>query len=356
MKYTESGKAVKTVRRIVLWLVLVVAMIPSGSCAELALPPDQLYPAASQAIGPAATPDSNVEVIVNIAPTPTPAPTSEPTPTLQPTPTPRPTFVALPQPANGCRTTGQLNRGTWPSKVFGHKQAYAIYLPPCYDDEDNQTRYPVIYLFHGWPMDENHWIDLGAVAAADRLINSGELPPFIIVLPRGDTEGIYNRTSGGDNSWEGAMVNEFIPYVDANYRTLRQRDYRAIGGISRGGVWALEIAFRHPDLFASVGGHSAALSVNDAAPDFDPIDLASTAPIDSLRIYIDSGNSDWTRDTSAQMSRILDARHIPYTFNISPGDHLDSYWSTQVEAYLKFYAAPWKAEKVAQQLLASPTP
>ena len=158
------------------------------------------------------------------------------------------------------------------------------------------------------------------------------------------------------NQFETFFFDEFLPYIDAHYRTLRQRDDRAIGGISRGGVWALEIAFRHPDLFSSVGGHSAALSVNNAAPDFDPIDLANTAPIDSLRIYIDSGTSDWTRDTTAKMSKIFEARHIPHTFNISPGDHLDSYWSTQVEAYLKFYAAPWKAEKAAQQLLASPTP
>jgi enterochelin esterase-like enzyme len=75
-----------------------------------------------------------------------------------------------------------------------------------------------------------------------------------------------------------------------------------------------------------------------------------------LRFYIDSGDVDWTRSTSAQLSKLLDARHIPHTYAIAPGDHLDSYWSTQVEAYLKFYAAPWKAEKVAQQLLALQTP
>jgi enterochelin esterase-like enzyme len=152
------------------------------------------------------------------------------------------------------------------------------------------------------------------------------------------------------------MVDEFIPYVDKTYRTLRQSSYRAIGGISRGGVWALEIAFRHPELFSSVGAHSAALGVNNAAADFDPFDLARTAPIESLRFYVDSGASDWTRTTSAQLSKLLEARHIPHTYTIAPGDHIDSYWASQVEAYLKFYAAPWKAEKVAQQLLASQTP
>ncbi len=353
----------KHVIRLALWLLLATAIVPLGSCAQLALTPTtELTSLANDAVLDPATPDSQVEVIINVAPTPTPSPTLEPTvePTaLPPAPLPTATMVPLvsrPLPSSDCRSSGQLVHGKWTSEVFGRAQEYAIYLPPCYDAEDNQTRYPVIYLFHGWPMDENHWITLGVVGAADRLIHSGELPPFIIALPRGDKEGIYNRTSGGDTSFEGAMVNEFIPFIDKTYRTLRQSDYRAIGGISRGGVWALEIAFRHPELFSSVGAHSAALGVNNAAADFDPFDLAATAPIESLRFYIDSGASDWTRTTSAQLSKILEARHIPYTYIISPGDHVDSYWSSQIDAYLKFYAAPWKAEKVAEQLLTSQTP
>jgi enterochelin esterase-like enzyme len=352
----ESRIAVKRILRFTLWLLLAAAVVPLGSCAELALPPEQLSPNVEDVRASLeAPPDTSVAVVVNIAPTPTPAPTRESIADPQPAATAEQT-IAQPLPTDGCRLAGQLVRSKWPSEVFGHLQPYAIYLPPCYGDENNQTRYPVIYLFHGWPMDENHWINLGVVSAAERLIGSGELPPFIIVMPRGDTDGIYNHTSGGDNSWEGAMVNELIPYIDRTYRTLRQRDYRAVGGISRGGVWSLEIAFRHPDLFASVGAHSAALSVNLAATDFDPLVLANTAPIDLLRIYIDSGDSDWTRDSSAKLSKLLEARHIPYTFTLGQGDHTDPYWASQVEAYLKFYAAPWKIEKVVQQQLSATAP
>jgi enterochelin esterase-like enzyme len=342
----EDKQVVKRVIRLALWLLMAVAFVPLGSCAQLALPSTTQFAALAGEIAlDPATPDSHVDVIINVAPTPTPAPTRAvaETPTVTPQLTATVTAVtARPSPTASCRANGQVVRGKWASEVFSRSQEYAIYLPPCYDEEGNQARYPVIYLFHGWPMDENHWITIGVAGAADRLINSGELPPFIIALPRGDKEGIYNHTSGGDKSWEGAMVNEFIPFIDRKYRTLRQSDYRAIGGISRGGVWALEIAFRHPELFASVGAHSAALGVNQAAADFDPFDLASTAPIESLRFFIDSGASDWTRTTSAQLSKILEARHIPHTYTTAPGDHLDSYWSTQAEAYLKFYAAPWK--------------
>lgn len=341
----------KSSTKLVLWLMLAAAAVLSSSCAPLAMTPPQ--PAAQTAPLSAA---ADSEIVINIAPTPgavdpaggeiTPAP---PEPTI-----PSRATVAPGAPSgSGCRSGGEVVRGKWPSKVFGGPHDYAIYLPPCYDEENNTARYPVIYLFHGWPMDENHWLNLGIASAAARLINSGELPPFIIALPRGDTEGVYNRTSGGDNSWEAAMIDEFIPYIDRTYRTLRQRDDRAIGGISRGGVWALEIAFRHPDLFASVGAHSAALSVNNAAAGFDPMDLAVTAPIESMRIFIDAGDKDWTRDSARALSKLLDARYIPHTYTIGSGEHVDAYWRSQVDAYLKFYAAPWKAEKLVQQQLNS---
>lgn len=339
----------KSVMKLAVWLLLAAAVIPLGSCANLALSPIQPIVNTSPALDEPAPAPPNAEVIISIAPTPEAV--VESMPTALPTIPARATVAAGASLVTGCRSGGEVVRGKWPSKVFGGPHDYALYLPPCYDEEGNQARYPIIYLFHGWPMDENHWLELGIASAAARLINSGELPPFIIALPRGDREGVYNRTSGGANSWESAMIDEFIPYIERTYRVQRQRDDRAIGGISRGGVWALEIAFRHPELFASVGAHSAALSVNNAAAGFDPLDLAVTAPIEMMRIFIDAGDRDWTRDSARTLSRLLEARYIPHTYTLGVGEHVDSYWKSQVEAYLKFYAAPWKAEKLVQQQL-----
>jgi enterochelin esterase-like enzyme len=326
--------------------MLAVALVLSG-CAELPLPQDKNGPSSDQATGGTG---SQAEVVLNVASTPTSQPTLDPTAVPEPTATP----ILDEAPACG-ETAGQLADGYFPSQVIGRPVYYRIYLPPCYDVSDSEERYPAIYLFHGSPLDETHWINIGAIDAANRLIGSGELPPFIIVLPRGDLDGTFGHSSGGDNSWEGVVVNELIPYIDANYRTKAERDYRAIGGVSRGGVWSLEIAFRHPDMFASVGGHSPALSANLSPAVYDPLVISRDAPIDSLRIYLDAGDNDWTRFSTGELSQILDDRHLPHTFNISPGVHEDSYWSTQVEAYLKFYAAPWKAEEeLARQL--TPTP
>jgi enterochelin esterase-like enzyme len=240
--------------------------------------------------------------------------------------------------------------GYFNSDVIGRRQHYFIYLPPCYD-ANSEVRYPVVYLLHGIPMDERHWLDEGLVETADKLFGSGELPPFIVVMPRGDSS-IYTDTSGGDRSFEGVLVNELIPAIDSRFRTLADAEHRAIGGISRGGVWALEIAFAHPELFAAVGGHSPALAVNRATVDYDPLVLAKSAPIDQLRIFLDAGDRDWTRTETQALSKILAERYIPHTYTVGKGVHDYPYWATQVEAYLRFYGAPWKAEKVIEQLLA----
>ena len=353
--------------RFAVWLLLSVFVLSLSSCAELALPREQLYPQlAASSINP------SEGVIVNIASTPSPAPSLPPTetpdvrptvtpiipPTIVPTATPEPTAAVAPVAAavaqldNSCtETTGQLMDGFFKSDVIGRRQHYFIYLPPCYD-ADSEVRYPVVYLLHGIPMDERHWLDEGLVKAADKLFGSGELPPFILVMPHGDNY-VYTDTSGGDKSFEGVFVNELMPAIDSRFRTLADPEHRAIGGISRGGVWALEIAFMHPELFAAAGGHSPALSVNRATAEYDPMVLAKSAPIDQLRIFLDAGDRDWTRTGTQGLSKILTERYIPHTYTIGKGDHDYPYWATQVEAYLRFYGAPWKAEKVIEQLLAA---
>jgi enterochelin esterase-like enzyme len=357
---------VKFPLRFAVWLLLSVFVLSLSSCAELALPREQLYPplAASSII-------PGEGLIVNIAPTPSPAPLLPPTetpdvrptvtpivpPTIAPTEIPAPTATTAPSMISVAKlepvcdeTQGQVMDAYFKSDIVGRQQHYFIYLPPCYDAR-SEARYPVVYLLHGIPMDEHHWLDEGLVEAADKLFGSGELPPFLIVMPHGDY-GLYTDTSGGDKSFEGVFVNELIPAIEKRFRTLADPEHRAIGGISRGGVWALEIAFTQPELFSAVGGHSPALAVNRATDSYDPMVLAKSEPIDQLRIFLDAGDRDWTRTETQALSKLLAARYIPHTFTIGKGDHDYPYWATQVEAYLRFYGAPWKAEKVIEQLLA----
>jgi enterochelin esterase-like enzyme len=223
--------------------------------------------------------------------------------------------------------------------VTGRTESYRVYLPPNYDQVDR--RYPALYLLHGWPYDEAHWDNLGVDEAADAAIAAGTLSPFIVVLPGADADGLYVNTSGGAGSFEEQLVNELLPHVDATFRTLQTRDARAIGGISRGGVWSLEIGFRHPDAFGTVGAHSPALSANRAPPAYDPFALMNQPGVEGLRIYLSAGDRDWAREATQQLHQALDARGIANQFVVHPGAHVDPLWADHVSEYLAFYAAGW---------------
>jgi enterochelin esterase-like enzyme len=273
--------------------------------------------------------------------TDTPTPTSTPAPTSTPTSTPTPTDTptATPTPTPVCtETAGRVEQHTYFSQTSGDEQPYRIYLPPCYDHTD--SRYPVLYLFHGWPYDDAHWIGLGVVESADAGISADTLPPFIIVLA-GGAERLYVNTSGGDYSFEGQIINDLIPHVDSTYRTRVEPDARAVGGISRGGVWALEIGFLHADLFAAVGAHSPALSVNLAPPPYDPFYLLAEPGLETLRIYLDAGDLDWARESTEALHRALEQQGIVHQFAIHSGRHENELWAANVAEYLAFYTATW---------------
>jgi len=292
---------------------------------------------------PSATPEPTVAATPSLTPSLTPEPTatvtSPSTPTAIPSDTPMPATTAAPQPTASVPLVGRVEQGAYLSQVTGREESYRIYLPPGYDQGDR--RYPVLYLLHGWPYDETHWDMLGVDEVADQRIVSGVLQPFIIVLPGADAEGLYVTTSGGAGSFEEQLVNELMPHIDATFRSVQTREARAIGGISRGGVWALEIAFRHPDAFGIVGAHSPALSANRAPSVFDPFTLMKEPAVGRLRIYLSAGDADWARPTTVEFHQALDQQGITHQFAIHAGAHQDRLWSEHLGEYLAFYAAGW---------------
>jgi enterochelin esterase-like enzyme len=245
-----------------------------------------------------------------------------------------------PTPTPACtETRGRVETGTFFSAIIGQEQPYRVYLPPCYDFHDG--RYPVLYMLHGYPFDDSHWDEIGIDEAADAGIASGTLPPFVIAMPGADNEGSYTNTSGGPGSFEAVLLDEFMPFIEAAYRVADVAEGRAIGGMSRGGVWSLEIAFRNPDQFAAVGGHSVALNVNRAPPVYDPLYLAADPAIRSLRIYLDVGQGDWTLPGMEELHAALTAADVAHDYYVYEGYHDDSYWSENVAEYLAFYTADW---------------
>lgn len=183
------------------------------------------------------------------------------------------------------------------------------------------------------------WDQLGLDEAAEAGIQSGELPPMIIVMPYSGERALY--TSGGPNSYETVILEDLTSYIEANYCAGSEPAHRALGGLSRGGYWSLEIAFRHPEAFSSVGGHSAALLDEFAKPDVDPQFTALTNDLGSLRIYLDIGSEDWVRENTLQLHANMEAAGIPHTWVLNEGMHEEAYWEQHVDEYLAWYSEPW---------------
>lgn len=283
-------------------------------------------------------PTPTAQVIV-ITATPSPGPTNTSTPTITPTPdvtnTPipsvTPTVVACPE------ETGQvIVFDTFDSEIAGRNMPYRVYVPPCYFQ--SQRRFPVVYLLHGASNDDTHWEDIGITDTLDRGLSLDQYPPMLLVMPYG-AQLLPNGDFPPDPSMETFLLEELMPRVEQDFCVWKDRDHRSIGGISRGGFWALSIAMRHPELFGAVGGHSVALDTNRTPADFNPLDLALNAPfVDTLRIYLDNGANDSVRPEMEMLSNRLVQRQVAHDYVINPlGNHTDSYWTAHVADYLAFY-------------------
>ena len=179
---------------------------------------------------------------VNIQPSDTPQPL--PTLTLAPTFTPTPYCT---------ETRGRFEFQEMQTELMTHPLSFRVYLPPCYDF-DNESSYPVLYYLHGQSFNDDQWDRLGADETLDELIAAEEVAPFIIVMPKESNYMIDQWTS----KYGPALAEELVPWIDGHYRTNVDREYRAIGGLSRGAAWAMRIGLIYWQTFGIIGGHSLA--------------------------------------------------------------------------------------------------
>ncbi len=250
---------------------------------------------------------------------------------------PNPT-ATLPSAPTPCAQPGRVETGTVLSLTAG-PLAYRVYLPPCYG-ADGRT-YPTLYLLPGNNHSEAIWDVLGVDEAAEAGILAESWPPFLIVLPAGGQ--IANNSSGGPGSYESVIMNDLIPFAEQTYCAWDDPAGRAIGGMSRGGYWALEIAFRFPEQFASVGGHSAALLDQYAWPAVNPQHTGLSQNLGDLRIYLDIGANDYVINNIRRLHLDMETAVPPisHTWVLNEGGHEDSYWQAHIPDYLAWYTEPW---------------
>jgi enterochelin esterase-like enzyme len=150
---------------------------------------------------------------------------------------------------------GNVQKVLFPSKSTNTSRSAFVYTPPGYG-KDKATRYPVLYLQHGWGEDETAWMNQGnANLIMDNLIAAGKIKPFIIV----NTYGMTNEVKWGKMKdfsiipFQTVLIEELIPFIDANFSTLANAANRAMAGLSMGGMETHTITINRPDVFAFYG-------------------------------------------------------------------------------------------------------
>jgi len=258
---------------------------------------------------------------------------------------------------------GTVQQVWYPSPALGMtaRRMY-VYLPPGY--EQGTQRYPVFYLLHGGGGDEDAWDNLGrANEIFDNLIAGGNAKPMIVVMPNGNwnqtaapgvtpqaettfampgssTPGAFRKMVENMLSYSNSIVTDVIPFVDQIYRTIPDRDHRAVAGLSMGGLQSAWAGLAHMDQFSYVGILSGAVSMLPGASKSMPMptpgstggivmdvsalpadfpELAASANSRLHLLYIAIGANDFLLKSNEQFMDWLTSQGITYKKTILPG-------------------------------------
>ena len=247
----------------------------------------------------------------------------------------QPTHTATPSPFICLESQGRIEKFSLKTDLLRLPLEYRVYLPPCYEAQ-RERRYPVLYLFHGQSFADDQWDRIGVDEAADQLIAAGQIPPLIIVMP-------HDRYGGQpiETGFAQAVVEVLVSKIDRNYRTLRNRLYRAVGGLSRGAGWAVHFGIAHWEDFGVLGAHSPAVFHSDAQRMRTMLD--EIPPAQYPRIYMDIGERDRPEilRSAVWFEELLNEKDIPHEWHLFTGYHSEAYWSEHLEQYLLWYTKTW---------------
>ena len=245
------------------------------------------------------------------------------------------------------------------SYALGKEMNLSVYCPDSHEKEP----LPVLYFLHGRTGNEQFIRQMEMDKTADKLIASGKVNPLIIVCPNMDnsrginSSHVYREIKGKygvvhKGRYKDYLINEVIPFIDNTFHTIRNRDFRYIGGVSSGGYSALSIGFRHRELFSKIGGHMPAIDLSYADEDEcyfadeamwlenDPISIAGNVSFNNMKVFLDDGKDDEGEFYYAceKLFRILEEKGVDVQNHLFEGHHNGEYITANMETYLCFYS------------------
>ena len=244
------------------------------------------------------------------------------------------------------------------SESVGQQRAFNILLPVDYDS--STSRYPVLYLLHGYGDDNSAWsymTNLSGYAAKHKLI---------VVMPDASKSWYVNSATDPKARFEDYIVKDLVGYVDSHYRTVPLPRARAVAGLSMGGYGAAFLGLKHYRTFTALGLFSGALAISHGVPkpnpheteqdrrfqqelaavigapgsaereQRDPFALLEKVPAAEMPlIYVACGGQDFLLGQNREFIQLLSDKKVPYEYReISPRVHSWDFWDDQVRIFL----------------------
>ena len=255
---------------------------------------------------------------------------------------------------------GIVEHCTMSSDILGTNKEFSIYLPAGY--EESGKRYPVVYVFHPGGGTHEIWLSSGQLPQiADDAIRSRMALPMIIVMPDASGEGDFHMgkhmgffsVPGWD--YERFINEELIPLIDSTYRTIADRDHRAVAGVSMGGEAAIAYGQKYGAIYGAACaisgllGHPEASQLSDSDKDYaeslsanNPalfVENATAEEVDNLRNvswYVDCADNDYVYEGNIQFFMAMKSKGIPLDYRMRSGVHGWYYWVTGFAPILHF--------------------
>ncbi|WP_345949644.1 alpha/beta hydrolase-fold protein [Mucilaginibacter sp. PAMB04274] len=238
---------------------------------------------------------------------------------------------------------GKIDTITYTSATVGTNRRALIYTPPGYT---KGKKYPVLYLLHGIGGDEKEWLRGGKPQdILDNLYAAGKIAPMLVVLPNGramkDDRPVGNIMApdkvAAFATFEKDLINDLIPYVESHFPVLKDREYRAIAGLSMGGGQSLNFGLGNLNKFAWVGAFSAAPNTKK------PEELVPDAQLTNKQLrllWISCGASDNLISISKRTHDYLVAKNVPHIYYIEPGVHDFKVWKNGLYMFSQLIFKP----------------
>lgn len=257
------------------------------------------------------------------------------------------------------QNSGKVEDFKLDSKLMSRQMPYRVILPVSYN-QNEQKKYPVIYLLHGLTGHYNNWTE------NTKLVEYLKPYNFIVVNVEGNNGWYTDSGSVQNDKYESYIIQELIPEIDKKFRTEAKREARVIAGLSMGGYGSLKFGLKYPDKFILVGSFSGAL--NAASWDFNILGgtwkeltesivgvygnmesqtridnniykLASEASPENIAslpfIYLDCGTEDFLIQDNRNFGDILFKKKIPHEIRFLPGEHNWKFWDHSIEEFLQ---------------------